>query len=289
MKRLFIISILSVICTMFVHAQSMTIVKPSGSSKAPVKAITLDEAYLRCQYQYQWISDTANVNNPHKTDDMILEIGKDISKFYSYKTFMADSLIRISSADEVLANPSKYRGGVNISVFKNYPSDKETVTDKIGTDYYSYEEALPEFDWEICDSTIEIIGYHVQMAECSFRGRDYIAWFTSEIPVSEGPFKFCGLPGLILKISDTSGEHSFTIKGITKCSDTPITIKEYQYLKTDRKKYTRTLRRFKTDPIGFLSATSNVKIAIKNEDGTDNKELAKPKAMTYDFIERDIR
>mgnify|MGYP003452363209 CR=1 FL=1 len=43
----------------------------------------------------------------------------------------------------------------------------------------------------------------------SFRGRNYIGYFTPEIPISSGPFKFSGLPGLILELYDTKREVSF--------------------------------------------------------------------------------
>jgi len=40
------------------------------------------------------------------------------------------------------------------------------------------------------------------------------AWFTREIPIAEGPYKFYGLPGLIIKISDSRDYYSFELTKI---------------------------------------------------------------------------
>jgi GLPGLI family protein len=57
-------------------------------------------------------------------------------------------------------------------------------------------------NWEIFDETLIIADYICQKATCSFRGRYYIAWFCPDIPINNGPWKFGGLPGLILKVYD---------------------------------------------------------------------------------------
>lgn len=42
-------------------------------------------------------------------------------------------------------------------------------------------------------------------------GRDWVAWFTNDIPIQDGPYKFCGLPGLIIKIEDDTKTHKFIL------------------------------------------------------------------------------
>ncbi|MBC8986350.1 GLPGLI family protein [Pedobacter sp. N36a] len=60
--------------------------------------------------------------------------------------------------------------------------------------------------------------YLCQKASLSFRGRDYIAWFTTDVPVNDGPWKFSGLPGLIVKIEDTKALFSFQLVGLKQLS-----------------------------------------------------------------------
>ena len=64
------------------------------------------------------------------------------------------------------------------------------------------------------DSTI--LGYPCHKATTHFRGRDYVAWYTEEIPYPYGPYKFGGLPGLITCIYDTQREHIYTLVGFEK-------------------------------------------------------------------------
>ena len=61
-----------------------------------------------------------------------------------------------------------------------------------------YEEEAPELEWEMTGEHGTVASFDCQKAECDFRGRRWEAWFTPEIPVSEGPWKLKGLPGLIL-------------------------------------------------------------------------------------------
>ena len=58
------------------------------------------------------------------------------------------------------------------------------------------------WNWKIEDETKKIGGYNCKKATTRFRGWNYVAWFAPEIPVSYGPWKFHGLPGLILEVYD---------------------------------------------------------------------------------------
>lgn len=66
--------------------------------------------------------------------------------------------------------------------------------------YGILRDTLNKIKWDIIPGTKTIIGYNCKMAEATFRGREYRAYFCPEIPISDGPFKFQGLPGLILEI-----------------------------------------------------------------------------------------
>ncbi|WP_078782246.1 GLPGLI family protein [Elizabethkingia meningoseptica] len=65
--------------------------------------------------------------------------------------------------------------------------------------------------WKILPDKSKIGDYDVQKAEVNYGGRTWIAWFTTEIPVYEGPYVFCGLPGLIVKIADDQDDYIFSL------------------------------------------------------------------------------
>lgn len=88
--------------------------------------------------------------------------------------------------------------------------------------------------WTLAQETATICEHKCQKATCHWRGRDFVAWFTSEIPIRKGPWKFGGLPGLILKVYDTDKLYTFEAIGIEK-GNFPI----YQYPKKMYDKSTR--------------------------------------------------
>lgn len=55
----------------------------------------------------------------------------------------------------------------------------------------SYEgdnKNTPKMEWKINEDSIKnILGYDCQLAETDFRGRNWKAWFTIDIPLSYGP------------------------------------------------------------------------------------------------------
>lgn len=112
-----------------------------------------------------------------------------------------------------------------------------TCTDKISRDNMLYTEPLPEIEWTLRDGTREVIGYDCRRATCRFRGRDYEAWYTEELPLATGPWKFHGLPGLILAVNDTGDDGGiirFEATGIRR-AEVPVTMADLNYLKTSRK------------------------------------------------------
>ncbi|MEO0585548.1 MAG: GLPGLI family protein [Bacteroidota bacterium] len=66
-----------------------------------------------------------------------------------------------------------------------------------------------EFDWKLGTERKQIGNFSCLSATTYFRGRTYKAWYTPEIPLSLGPWKFHGLPGLILEVEDDKQEVSF--------------------------------------------------------------------------------
>ena len=119
-----------------------------------------------------------------------------------------------------------------------------------------YEEDVPELEWEITGEHGTVASFDCQKAKCDFRGRRWEAWFTTEIPFSEGPWKLRGLPGLILYARDTTGQYSFEAVSVT---DEPVPFYDYIYeneKKTTYRKFKRYERSCFRWPKSFKENTS---------------------------------
>ena len=102
--------------------------------------------------------------------------------------------------------------------FLDFAEDRLLAREMVYMRPYSYEEPrIPQLDWKLLD-TSRIIGQYVCLgASTHFRGRDYLAWYTPEVPLPYGPWKLQGLPGLILTVSDA--ENRIVFEAITIRTD----------------------------------------------------------------------
>ncbi len=302
MKKLLLIAVLWAAINTWAGAQVTATIKmeSTGSGMSDIYGLgggennkLLDYAYLECTYNVKSLNDTLDTGGEGNTEEDIMKllVGPKSSKFYSYKTYLCDSMLR---ADMVEGRPitmgagSKYQMGECYVVYKDREKEKLIYTDKIMMERFRYEEELRPQNWEILEETKEILGYECQKAVCDFRGRQYEAWFTWEIPVSEGPWKFTGLPGLIMNVADTEGHYSFQIAGIEKVDDLPVNYADLQYHKTRRKDFLKTMHKYKANPIEYMQNNSGAKVTVSTPDGSP-VSLSDINFMKYDFMERDYR
>ena len=218
---------------------------------------------------------------------MILKVGAKNSSYYSYTRFVTDSLLKeqmMKSGNGMIRRErSEDMGIVTYQIYKNYPAGKTTTLDKIAMNRFRCEEENEVPSWELLTDTMTILSYPCQKAVCHFKGRDYEAWFTTEIPRSEGPWKLNGLPGLILKAADSQGHYTFECTGLVNAEE-KVMFGADGYEPISRKNLNKVYERYAMDPVGYVTSSSpNVKIIIKDESG-ENKSV---KNIPYNPIERD--
>ena len=110
-----------------------------------------------------------------------------------------------------------YSKRIPYRVYKNFPQEGElTFTGTIHVYKYTYEEAMPDMKWEMLEGDSIICQYPCQKAKTTYRGRTWTVWYTEDLPYPEGPWKLCGLPGVILKAQDAKGDFSFSAFKIGK-------------------------------------------------------------------------
>ena len=183
-------------------------------------------------YELTFREDTAHLNH-YRTENHMLSIGKkrDVSSFRAYSTYrrhkelkkagdsgITDELIKTGRIGEVFRNiPSS---AIKCSIFKNMTTKTISTTDHIYLQgMYEYEESFDCFNWLITSEIDTIHNYVCQKAICDFGGRTWEAWFTLELPFCDGPYKFCGLPGLIVNVADAQNHYSWKFLSIEKPSE----------------------------------------------------------------------
>ena len=82
--------------------------------------------------------------------------------------------------------------------------------ERAGMSLLSYKEPVIN-NWKLVDESKTIQSFNCRKAEVNYNGRNWTAWYTTDIPLAYGPYKFTGLPGLIIKISDQSGDYDFEL------------------------------------------------------------------------------
>ena len=264
--------------------------------------IIVDTTFLKCEYKTLYYTDTLKFKDSiWMPDEFILQVGNKISKYYSKNTDIYDRLRSDPKADEAysrklrlmidrikltgerLKEPLIARHSPLV-IYNNYPLGKRTIQDAVFYDYYIFEDDNQPQQWiMIADSVKNILEYTCRKATCSYRGRDYEAWYSPDLPVNAGPWKFSGLPGLIMSVQDTKGHYTFEIKGLMKIKE-PIEYIEFsdrKYSQTDRKTFLKTnAKSLQIGLVRYLEAN-----APKGSSSSDFKQSGG--GAKYDLLERD--
>lgn len=252
---------------------------------------TLANETMEFVYDYRCCIDTTGqLEDNVSSDNMLLQIGPDgLSKFSSYKNLTVDSILMRSSQEQIVdaAVEGKLSNGEFMTIYKNYPSGKLTHTEKICQDWFRYEEDMPSFDWELTDSVTNVLGYECHGARCRFRGREWTAFYTEDIPLSEGPWKLHGLPGLIMKASDDKDHYAFECMGIKSKADRTITIYKVPFNNVKRSEYYDTRHRYEVNPYAYFEATTGGSVTVTDEAGNPVLDSYDPIELPFEYLELD--
>lgn len=232
----------------------------------PVFAQHDEPVLVNVRYQFVHVYDV-NLRDKPYIKNMVLHIGQSNSQYTdwdaeeSYKKMMAE---QAAEAKEPNAKPRIVAQGMLTMVLSSItnnqcfqmPLEKKLVEiAHIGSVDYLFESPLPPIKWKIEKESRVIDTFTCQKAVGEFRGRKYTAWFTTQLPFKAGPWKLCGLPGVILEAKDDKDEVSFLFKEITRAdSGQTITANSSRAIKVDEKGYWRAKEMFWDDPVSFVSA-----------------------------------
>lgn len=239
---------------------------------AQTPALASEPAVLVATYRLTYQPDSTN---PAKRSEMMyLLLGKTLSKFESRGEQAFDSILAVNegkSTNQVNASISTSQlialahSRFRYNIYKVAASQQVSYYDRISTTSYRYEEPASSLSWTITPTTATVAGYACQRATAAYGGRQWEAWFTREVPVSEGPYKFYGLPGLIVKVSDTRQHYVFELVKLAKpTTERLITLPKKASIATDRATFRRALAAYNADPGGWSSANDGTTVTSLN-------------------------
>lgn len=198
-------------------------------------------------------------------DDYALRVGKSMSQYFSYHKLRDDSLSSNAQTSMIIIQEMLDEANNRNDVSKQrasgpdhgdylYRSQNEntfvTYTSSMGQGY-KVTEPIPVQNWSInMDSTKQILGYKCYMATTNFRGREWTVYYTEDIPVSLGPWKLGGLPGLIMA-AEVNGFITIEASSIKTKSISPISFYNFlnkKYEDIQRDTYFKEINNLKSYP-----------------------------------------
>lgn len=223
----------------------------------------LDRGDFLATYSLLWKEDSLNADF-QRQEDMYLLIGANYSQFVS-KNFLLGLLQgrrmeKEGKLDEFLNLPSDKRLPARFvyNIFKNYKNGNMVYSGHVMPTRFEYEEGMDVIKWTLGEDTSKALGYRLNQAFTNYGGRNWVAWYSADIPMNDGPYKFCGLPGLILKVYDSKKDYIFEAVTLEKLKE-PMDIEKSNkdVVKTTRENYIKAEDNMRYDIINRVKDAGN--------------------------------
>lgn len=222
---------------------------------------------FECLYEYQVTNSKGNTD----VYSTILLMAGNYACFEDYTAYQTDSVSQVPNiskeeVDKYLLQEMRNDLFFDQTVYQNYPKGRLSVYSVITPDYYTYTENGRPVSWSLEEDTETICGYLCRKATGEYGGRKWTAWYTTDIPASFGPWKMCGLPGLVMAAHDAENIHNFKAivfrKGTAGLSspDFPNAIS------VTREKFVKAKNRFEENPMGNIPAESISEMTVRKDD-----------------------
>lgn len=212
-----------------------------------------------------------------KKETMILDISKEEVKFYPYTVYLTDSLTKHNKT------PDKMSSNLNIRLKRKVGSNENFNYHTPSTTYYYLVKTTDTQDWKLSPEKKMIGEFSVQKATTEFGGRQWEAWFCPDLPFPQGPYKFQGLPGLILEIKDTKGDYRFSFAkniNLPQTYDTTYIIEKLSPwvksspIEISEKRWEKLQLEYFSNPLKDLDTNTNM-FKNSNNEKMDIKEVSK--------------
>lgn len=246
----------------------------------------------RFVYELQYRRDSTE---DYRKTLMNLDISAKTVKFYDHTFAEYDSINKAAHT-----TVSKYSTKTDQIISREINSNKNNWYRDF-LDYFVVK-TNDEMSWKVMQETKNYNGYLLQKAVTNFGGRSWTAWFSKDVEINEGPYKFRGLPGLIFLLEDTDKNFIYQLKKNIKLPQTYDTndfVETHfgkQGIPVTNQKFNAYLEDLYLNPTRMLSESikNGGKANFKNENIESIEELNSKKGMLqngikgrYIFIEKD--
>ena len=246
-------------------------------------AVSVTAQTHRFVYDVVYRPDSASTET--RKANYYLDINPDETFYYERPFFVSDSIEKASGL-------RTFSGKANDLMSKKIKTREYTLYSIQSFDIYQLKDE-PKISWKIEKETKKRSSLQLQKATAKFGGRNWIAWFCKDIPFQEGPYKFYGLPGLIVEIYDDNENYHCSLNKSENFTETQF-ISFYKNAKArgveiPYSKYQSMLLSYYHDPIKFINS-GQIEI---NEDNKlaleDGRIIYKPEELRQYAIEEQQR
>lgn len=243
---------------------------------------TIDHSYLNLIYHVK-TKASANDTEMQFEDDMVLLIGKKYTSFYSKNLHELD--VKRDSIIKLYGGATSEQGWQGYAIRTDLKKKELTVDNRVPLQKkYADIRSLHHKKWSIENSVDSVFGYKCQKAITEYGGRKYIVWFTRDIPISTGPWKFAGLPGIILKATDTEHNFSFECIGLTQ-QTLPIVNYTWRYKNMSKTEWVK-FERNMYEHAGLFIASTGARVIIMDNSEKGCHPISEQLSLVYNPMER---
>ena len=166
----------------------------------------IDTAQFVAVYDYECRTQTADGKPVNDKMQLVLQVGRLLTKSMPFSAYLKtdesseESVIEIAYDEALMHMPTVWIG---------LPTGYTTVCELVFPNEFEASEPTPEIAWILLEDTMTVSGYLCHKATAILRGIKWNVYYTDEIPASAGPWRLCGLPGLIVRAD--SEAHTFSL------------------------------------------------------------------------------
>ena len=154
------------------------------------------------RFSYEKTTEFASQIVDSRIQDLFYNGSESVYVNYSKKSKSLNDTTEIGNLDggtNTIVNIDNSLGKDNV-LYKNYAKNVMILRESLANGKKCIvNDSIPRLKWKLLPETEKIGPYTCQKATTTFRCADYSVWFTMTIPLSIGPWKLGGLPGLIVK------------------------------------------------------------------------------------------